>query len=479
MPKARRLHAQSNSLHTGSNASTSVNRVATKRAKGSGPQLRDKATINRLNMYRSKIKRDDTGKIVKGGVGVGQQVREMLPARIAPDRRWFGNTRVVGQREMQAFREEVAAKVADPYSVLLKQHKLPMGLLKDTPSRARMDLLGAETYESTFGPRQQRKRAKLPVYDLQSLVARADEAASGYAEEGDTSVEREAAGFTEAAREKVFEAGMSRRIKGEVLKVVDSSDVLVQVLDARDPLGTRAYHVEAFIRRNAAHKHLIFVLNKCDLLPTKVTAHWIRVLSKEAPTIAFHASITNPFGKGAFINLLRQFGKLHADKKAISVGFIGYPNVGKSSVINTLRKKKVCNVAPIPGETKVWQYITLFRKIYLIDCPGTVLPSGASETELVLKGVVRIERIEDCTVHVAGVLERVKREHIQRTYGVQSWTVRERAHSAAATAAAHAPHRRAPARSRARAPWCAVRPPRRPRARALRPAVPPRRAPGL
>lgn len=39
-------------------------------------------------------------------------------------------------------------------------------------------------------------------------------------------------------------------------------------------------------------------------------------------------------------------------------------------MINTLKKKKVCKVAPIPGETKVWQYITLMRSIYLIDCPG-------------------------------------------------------------------------------------------------------------
>lgn len=46
--------------------------------------------------------------------------------------------------------------------------------------------------------------------------------------------------------------------------------------------------------------------------------------------------------------------QLHTDKKQISVGFIGYPNVGKSSVINTLRSKKVCNVAPLAGETKVW-----------------------------------------------------------------------------------------------------------------------------
>lgn len=56
------------------------------------------------------------------------------------------------------------------------------------------------------------------------------------------------------------------------------------------------------------------------------------------------------------------FAQLHSDKKQISVGFIGYPNVGKSSVINTLRSKKVCNVAPLAGETKV-RLQTLFLSI--------------------------------------------------------------------------------------------------------------------
>ena len=58
-------------------------------------------------------------------------------------------------------------------------------------------------------------------------------------------------------------------------------------------------------------------------MPARVTSAWLKVLSKEAPTLAFHASITNPFGKGSLINLLRQFAKLHTDKKQISVGFIG------------------------------------------------------------------------------------------------------------------------------------------------------------
>ena len=90
------------------------------------------------------------------------------------------------------------------------------------------------------------------------------------------------------------------------VQVIDSSDVVVCVLDARDPLGTRAPHAEAFLKKEASHKHLVFLLNKCDLVPTRVTSAWLKHLSKEAPTLAFHASITNPFGKGSLINLLRQ-----------------------------------------------------------------------------------------------------------------------------------------------------------------------------
>ena len=97
---------------------------------------------------------------------------------------------------------------------------------------------------------------------------------------------------------------------------------------------------------------------------------------------------------------------------------IGYPNVGKSSVINTLKKKAVCRSAPIPGETKVWQYVTLTKGIYLIDCPGIVPPDSTdTETQLVLKGVVRVEKLLDAPIHVPAVLERVREEYLHALYG--------------------------------------------------------------
>lgn len=136
--------------------------------------------------------------------------------------------------------------------------------------------------------------------------------------------------------------------------------------------------------------------------------------------MAFHASINNSFGKGSLIQLLRQFSSLHSDRKQISVGFIGYPNTGKSSVINTLRKKKVCTVAPIPGETKVWQYVTLMKRIYLIDCPGVVPPNpNDSPEDILLRGVVRVENVENPEQYIPAILKRVQPKHLERTYGIK------------------------------------------------------------
>lgn len=376
-----------------------------------------------------KAKRNKDGKIIGGTfMSKGQAGGVAITGatgRVAPDRRWFGNTRVVGQEELDKFREAMTVKAADPYSVVLHSKQLPMGLLVDPKSSGRAHLLSAESFADTFGPKATRKKPKLAATDLAALAASAASAGERFdtavEAEGGAAAEAAAGGVRDEARHAIFDKGQSKRIWSELYKVLDCSDVVVQVLDARDPLGTRSPPVEKHLKENARHKHLIFVLNKCDLVPTWVTRRWVAVLSQEYPTLAFHASLTKPFGKGSLIALLRQFSRLHTDKKQISVGFIGYPNVGKSSVINALKMKKVCKVAPIPGETKVWQYVTLMKRVFLIDCPGVVYPSSDTETDIVLKGIVRAERLEAPEEFVPAILERIKKEHIIKTYGVTQW----------------------------------------------------------
>jgi len=383
---------------------------------------RSAGTIKRLQMYKNfKAKRDKRGVVIKAAPFQGY-VDSGTRARVEPARGWFSNTKVISQSALQKFQDSMGAVAKDPYKVVMNPTKLPITLLQEKAKYARVHMLDTEPFEKCFGSKATRKKPKLLGSDLESLVKSAEAKGEAYNEEGDKDRVSERPDSEPAQREWIFGAGQSKRIWNELYKVIDSSDVVVQVLDARDPLGTRSSLVEEYLKKEKQHKHLLFVLNKVDLVPTWVTQKWVAILSQEYPTIAFHASLTHPFGKGALINVFRQLGKLHQNSKQISVGFIGYPNTGKSSVINALRSKKVCKTAPIAGETKVWQYITLMRKIYLIDCPGIVPPSKSeTDAEKVLKGVVRVEHLANPEDYVTEILARCKPKYVSRNYKIKSW----------------------------------------------------------
>ena len=78
--------------------------------------------------------------------------------------------------------------------------------------------------------------------------------------------------------------------------------------------------------------------------------------------------------------------------------------------------------APIPGETKVWQYVHMTKRIYLIDCPGVVYSNdGKDEVSVVLRGVVRAEKLEDPEFYIPNILERTKAKDITKIYGIENW----------------------------------------------------------
>ncbi|KAI0931193.1 GTPase required for pre-60S ribosomal subunit nuclear export and maturation, variant 2 [Taiwanofungus camphoratus] len=414
-----------------SSKARSSSQPSLKKVKGENFYRNAKAVARLKMLSGGKAVRDRDGKIIQAAA-FQKGEDETTPGRVQPDRRWFGNTRVISQTALDHFRTSLASKQHDPYSVLLRRNKLPIALLDDAANpntRKRSHIVETEPFKDTFGPKAQRKKPRLDVGTFEEL----SKLGSAAAEEADSAADMVEGSSAFAAStpasndfqthadviEPIYAKGTSRRIYGELYKVIDSSDVILHILDARDPMGTLCESVLEYIKKEKAHKQVVLVINKCDLVPNWVTARYIQHLTPRYPTLAFHASPNHSFGKGSLIQLLRQFSQLHSDKKQISVGFVGYPNVGKSSVINTLKSGKVCNVAPVPGETKVWQYITLTKRIYLIDCPG-IVPTSAkdSQTSTVLKGVVRVEALATPSEHIPVLMERVKPVYLSRTYGM-------------------------------------------------------------
>lgn len=242
-------------------------------------------------MYKDgKARHDAQGNIVQAA---SYQSQEVPVARIEPNRKWFGNTRVISQEALSSFREAVKERASDPYQVLLKTNKLPMSLIRDGDNvnglkqhRAKMAIETAP-FGDTFGPKAQRKRVKLDVGSLEDLAGESVKMHDTYLDRLDQAKllsgtsgadDDEDSGVLGTAREAVFSKGQSKRIWNELYKVIDSSDVVIHALDARDPEGTRCRSIEKYIREEAPHKHLIFVLNKCDLVPTKVAVSFMNPL---------------------------------------------------------------------------------------------------------------------------------------------------------------------------------------------------------
>ncbi|KAF9579224.1 Guanine nucleotide-binding protein-like 3, partial [Lunasporangiospora selenospora] len=231
----------------------------------------------------------------------------------------------------------------------------------------------------------------------------------------------------------------------EFRKVLEHADVILEVLDARDPLGCRTKQIERAIMDSGKDKRIILVLNKIDLAPKENVESWLKYLRNEYPTIAFKASTqaqrsnlgqsniatdlatddmltsSECLGADQLVKLLKNYCRNVNIKTAITVGVIGYPNVGKSSVINSLKRSKVCGVGSTPGFTKVAQEIHLDKNIKLLDCPGIVFSkgdNGETAAELLLRNCVKVELLEDPISPVELIVGRCQKDQLMEMYGV-------------------------------------------------------------
>jgi len=196
----------------------------------------------------------------------------------------------------------------------------------------------------------------------------------------------------------------SRKAHDKAFKqVISASDVLLYVLDARDPLSTRSASVEQAITSHPT-KRLILILNKIDLVPAPVLKRWLQHLRRSFPTLPLRASSSAPnaktfdhkhltpqFTSNTLIKALKSYAVAQQLKRAVTVGVIGYPNVGKSSVINALtsrlsghapnsRSRNECPVGAEAGVTTALREVKLDNKLKLVDSPGIVFPSSSTPT---------------------------------------------------------------------------------------------------
>ena len=196
-------------------------------------------------------------------------------------------------------------------------------------------------------------------------------------------------------------------------EIVADANLILEILDARDPIGTRSKNIEKLISTQPTKK-LVLVLNKIDLIPRDITTKWRKFLEKEQPTIA----ISTVRGFERALRFLRKKILELAPSLPAYVAIVGYSNVGKSTIINALKGSKIVGTSPQAGFTRGKQYINLTKNIRLIDSPG-IIPLEGDEKELALKAAITPEKINNIEAVVAEILKRVGNPIIAKTYKIQ------------------------------------------------------------
>ena len=222
----------------------------------------------------------------------------------------------------------------------------------------------------------------------------------------------------------------------QLWRTVERSDIIIQIVDARDPLFFLSKDLFEYVSEVAKFqnrkKNCVLLINKSDFVPDKLRQEWsdyFRTYHPDLDVVNFSAlreiggtvgekkedsddettttsnnqlgPVLGDFTSGVdivdadtLIDLLVEKFSPYESDIPITVGMVGFPNVGKSSVINALMKSKKVSASSTPGKTKHIQTIQLNDSITLCDCPGIVLPSVvSSKAHLVVNATMPLDHL--------------------------------------------------------------------------------------
>lgn len=176
--------------------------------------------------------------------------------------------------------------------------------------------------------------------------------------------------------------GHMAKTKKQIIEDLKLIDIIVEILDARIPVSSQNPDVEQYSK----NKKRIVVLNKSDLADENITKLWVQYFeNKGVRAIPMQSNIA----KGTE-NLITEIKKQAQEisqkyKEKGRIGYttkvmvVGIPNVGKSTFINSLTKRKIAKVENKPGVTQKKQWIKLGDNIELMDTPGMLWPKIGDE----------------------------------------------------------------------------------------------------
>jgi ribosome biogenesis GTPase A len=167
--------------------------------------------------------------------------------------------------------------------------------------------------------------------------------------------------------------GHMKRARAQISEMLPQVDLVIEVLDARLPVSSSNPLLDNL--RRAKGKPCLKVLNKADLADAGATKSWLHELEKEPEVKALSLEAKNRRDVGLIPRMCRT---ILADRvkagKALRIMIVGIPNVGKSTLINTLAGKKITRVGDKAGITTCPQQIDLRNGIMLSDTPGLLWP---------------------------------------------------------------------------------------------------------